>query len=497
MGEATELVLDDRRLSALEAGVAAYCAIFGPRFSLARGESRYRGALARLRALTLAARDIPRDLVETLWLYSVLRRESKRTAVAPALRGRPRSVLYVRPEPRVLHHGQWVGGAATHTEGVVSGFRDLGIEVELIVPQATGIAGEVVVEAGRPHHLLPKLGYIERARRLERELADRSPDIVYSRHAIGSDAAVRIAAALGVPCILEYNGSGIWVHEIWGERPMRMRDQLIRIEQATVRGASLVTAVSENLLPELHETGIDPNRIVISPNGTDVEQTASLARSTPAEARARLGRVDAPTVGFIGTFGSWHGAPLLPGIAARVRDSVPETRWIVIGTGAQWTQTRALADRSGLDERFELCGALPRPEALEALAACDVLISPHVPNEDGAPFIGSPTKLVEYLALGRPVVASALGQIADTVRHDHSGLLVSAGDEDELAAAVVELLTDPGRAARLGQNARADAEANHSWSAHVERILVKLDELSGSAGGDPGSRPPDLLGAKR
>ena len=100
-----------------------------------------------------------------------------------------------------------------------------------------------------------------------------------------------------------------------------------------------------------------------------------------------------------------------------------------------------------------------RERALELLACSDVCVSPHVPNPDGTPFFGSPTKLFEYMGLGKAIVASDLDQIGEVIEHERSGLLCPPGDVDAAAAAIRRLLADARtpRAAR-GGSARASPQ---------------------------------------
>jgi glycosyltransferase involved in cell wall biosynthesis len=107
------------------------------------------------------------------------------------------------------------------------------------------------------------------------------------------------------------------------------------------------------------------------------------------------------------------------------------------------------------------------------LAECDVLASPHVPLE-GQAFFGSPTKLFEYMAIGRPIVASALEQIAEVLEDGRTARLVEPGNAAELAGAIEELLREPERALRLGTAARVEAERVHRWEDRSRSILDRL-----------------------
>jgi glycosyltransferase involved in cell wall biosynthesis len=108
------------------------------------------------------------------------------------------------------------------------------------------------------------------------------------------------------------------------------------------------------------------------------------------------------------------------------------------------------------------------------LAACDVLVSPHGRQADGGEFFGSPTKLYEYMAVGRPIVASGIGQIAEVLVNGQSGLLVPPDDPVQLTEAIVRLVDDACLRARLGATTRQAAAAHHTWRRNAERVLESL-----------------------
>ena len=140
-----------------------------------------------------------------------------------------------------------------------------------------------------------------------------------------------------------------------------------------------------------------------------------------------------------------------------------------------------------------LAGLVPQAERRAYLAASDIVLSPHVPNEDGSRFFGSPTKLFEYMAMGLPIVASELDQIGDVLQ---PGVRVSDLPSRSPDAAKGGRRRDaPGQRAAswstesgcsptghelagvLGANARGLATERYTWDAHVAAILERLDEL--------------------
>src|SRR5205823_11518379 len=111
----------------------------------------------------------------------------------------------------------------------------------------------------------------------------------------------------------------------------------------------------------------------------------------------------------------------------------PRVRLFMIGDGATIGEVRKILSEGSASGAAVFTGLVPQEEGANYLAACDVLASPHVPNPDGTPFFGSPTKLFEYMAMGKGIVASRLDQIGDVLEDKKSALLVPPGDIDALA----------------------------------------------------------------
>ena len=142
----------------------------------------------------------------------------------------------------------------------------------------------------------------------------------------------------------------------------------------------------------------------------------------------------------------------------------------------------------------KLTGLVPQREAPRYLAASDLVLAPHVANNDGTKFFGSPTKLFEYLAMARGVVASDLDQLGQVLRPavfvdavgnvDDSqaahavAVLTPPGDQAALANGIALLVRDLAMRQQLSANARAVALSRYTWQHHVEAILAGLERVS-------------------
>jgi glycosyltransferase involved in cell wall biosynthesis len=268
--------------------------------------------------------------------------------------------------------------------------------------------------------------------------------------------------------VLEWNGSEVWKRAAnWAERlPIeRPFDPLLaRNERSIVRSADLVVAVSATAAGAAIAAGSQTERTVVVPNGVDLDRIDACTKGPASAASHR------PRIGWIGSFGPWHGAEVL----IRALSVMPEeVELLMIGDGSLRTACQSLAEELGVSSRVEWTGALPHCDALRLLVRCDLLASPHTPLP-GQEFFGSPTKIFEYMALGRPIVASALGQIAEVLEDGRTARLVPPGDVQALADAVIELLKRADHGAALGRAAQSEARRRHTWEHRAEDVLNAL-----------------------
>ncbi|MGC9093824.1 MAG: glycosyltransferase, partial [Bacteroidota bacterium] len=117
----------------------------------------------------------------------------------------------------------------------------------------------------------------------------------------------------------------------------------------------------------------------------------------------------------------------------------------------------------------------------EHLAACDILVSPHVWDENPAitesmtPFFGSPTKLFEYMAMGKAIVASRVGQISEIFSPGRDAILVEPGNVAQISEAIQKLAAHPRTRKALGRNARRKVIENFTWLENAKRLTRSLD----------------------
>ncbi len=417
-------------------------------------------------AVTSRAR---RELVE---LEQEIQNHKARAPVINKFTSSHPRITYLRATPGP---GTQAGGASSHIKGVIGGLVELGANVELvsndvlagfdnsnvkltlIKPEPLGATRAVFDLHNNEVFTSGALGVIQA----------NPPDFIYQRYARFSWAGVLASLRTQCPLFLEYNGSEAWVGKHWDR--VNMLDLLERYEQLNLAAAARIFVVSEVERKNLQRVGIAPEKIIVNPNGVDVKAFRPNVGGLEKRADLAVGNEEL-LVGFVGTFGPWHGVLVLAEAIKLIPANVP-VRFLLVGTGALHGEMKKLLASEEETGRVVFCGSVEHDEIPALLDACDVLVSPHVPLEGGAEFFGSPTKLFEYMAMGKGIVASRLGQIAEVLEHEETALLVSPGSAAELSAAILRLAESRSLRESLGAAARSAAVANHTWTRNAQNIL--------------------------
>lgn len=410
--------------------------------------------------------------------------------------GRPRECPGVRDDARPLYirtdlaFNVRSGGSVGHTAGVlnnlapVTGRAPVFVTSDRMPTVDPGIETHVVRPPDRFGDIpeIWALAYNGQVADAARHAFESGPPgFIYQRYSLNNFAGLLLSREFDVPLVLEFNSSELWRAEHW-HRPLKYPKLAEVTETANVRGADLVVVVSEPLRDTVAELGADPAKVLVNPNGVNPEMYSPDVDGSAVRARFELD--DVTVIGFIGVFGQWHGIEVLAEAFGRLLEREPQrranTRLLLVGDGERMPQVLAALARHRVEDVTVMPGRVPQAEGPEYLAAMDVLVSPHVRNPDGTPFFGSPTKIFEYMAMGKGIVASRLDQLAQVLEHEHTGLLVPPGDVNALADAIARLADDPALRARLGVAARGEVVERHTWRTHTERIVQALHDRCGS-----------------
>lgn len=411
-----------------------------------------------------------------------------------------RGILYLSS---TYWFGVRAGGSVGHISGVANAFSDLGFEIDFVSanpqpmlhPNIRSVSIRSLENHGFPQELNFLRFHYQMIRELKR-LGRNEYRFLYQRMTVFNFAGVVLSRIWGVPLVLEYNGSEVWCARNWG-KAMRFSGLAFSLETICLRHAYRVVVVSQVLADEVVARGVDPGRVICYPNCVDPMHfnPESIPEARTAAIRDRYGiRRNEALVAFVGTFGKWHGAPVLAEAIKKLADY--ESGWLrrqrvrfaMIGDGNTMPIVRELIGGPKYGEWVVFTGLVQQSETVNYLAACDLLVSPHVANADGSRFFGSPTKLFEYMAMGKGIIASDLDQIGEVLGEGiriwterppnpmaAPAILVRPGNVDDLVSAIKLLIEDHPLRDMLGANARSQLMQKYTWRHHVNHILELLE----------------------
>jgi glycosyltransferase involved in cell wall biosynthesis len=403
---------------------------------------------------------------------------------ASALGNNGLGIAYLLPSPQAVGSS---GGAISHIRGVLSGLQSIGETCRVFsgTPVEQDSFKNVLVTApNRPYFFWESdlLAYNDVfVKQVQQQLLNDRPRFLYQRHSRFSIAGALLSSRLKIPLILEYNGPQRWIADHWD--PTLFRGLVGLCEDVSLRSAARIIVVSDALKAELLDRGIPEDRIRVNPNGVDPNYF--YPGCGKGRGRAELAaKPDEVLIGFVGSFSLWHGIEVLQqAIVTLLSNPRPcRLRFVLMGGGLLQGEMRTALTEYERAGDVIFTGLLPPGKVADFLDAADILVSPHIPNPDGTRFFGSPTKLFEYMAMGKAIVGSRLEQIAEVLEHDRTAWLVTPGDVNELAEAIRFLASNPLKRKELGAAARQCAVEFHSWARNVAWALSDLPSRTKQSG---------------
>jgi glycosyltransferase involved in cell wall biosynthesis len=367
-----------------------------------------------------------------------------------------------------------------HTREVARAFVREGFDVDLVARGPDpGLPG-VRFHGGPPFRWNdPRRIYVVNGR-AARVLWQRRGRVrsLYVREDWASVPAMALGRLLGYRVVLEVNDLACGPGWSYGD------DLRGRVTAAVKTGlAAAAWRLSHRIVPVTRALGdlivegwdVDPERIVVLPNGVDAEAFVPRDRASAiAEAGLDPGRRYVAFVGALGERVAWDTFLRAFAIVARTR---PDATLVIAGDGPQAADVDALVAELALGDQVIRTGFVDRARVLRLTGAATVCLVAHRPRYQSR--IGaSSVKLTEYFAAGRAVVAVSMGGLREMIEESGAGIVVPPDDPDAMAAAIGDLLDDPERADAMGAAGRRAVEERWSWQAIGRELAALLDGSS-------------------
>lgn len=394
-------------------------------------------------------------------------------------------------------------GCSIHVRDFTDALVDLGHDVFIVCP-SLGENTAVQIKS-RLYHLQPRgldaLGWslieeepVIQNQQLERDLRSTAynfwlqsegtsilerekPDLLYERYSLFGWGGIELARRHGIPLMLEVNDP--LCREQAGYEKFTLTATAERMEREIICGADAVIAISSWVKNWVISLGVDETDVYVIPNGVSLKLFADKGNRDTVRQRYNLGAER--LIGFVGSFQPWHDVQGLLRAFSMLYADDHNLRLLLVGDGDQREALEESCIQLGLGTAVIFTGNIPHDSVPEYIAAMDVAVAPYNWKED---FYGSPLKLFEYMAAGKPTVAAAIGQIQEVIEHGKTGWLYTSGNHCELAQGLASLLYSPELSSKMSQAAREKILTEHTWKAIGTKVVNLAGELLKNKSGE-------------
>ena len=375
-------------------------------------------------------------------------------------------------------HGQ-TQGAAVQIRALARAMEKLGHQVDLRFLAAYKQGETGALQSLKEIRWLRCYGHVPRLllrnipliRRELRCLKDFQPDVVLAVSSYCNISAPLSAQWLRLPLVLfceaplEYEYS-LFLRQYY-PYPLLGR----WLEGFSIRRSRRVACISEVLKGYLIRYGAPAAKFQVVPNGVD--QLAIRPGPPDPELYDELKLRDKITIGFVGSFQFFSHLEGFFDLSSSLCRTFANLVFLFVGDSDAAAALRQFSQAAGLGDHFLFTGTVDHADVPRYLSLMDIVISPY---RGDYLFYGSSMKLLEYMAAGKPVLATALGQIKELIQDGVNGMLYDPDDWGSMARKLAILIGDRQLRHQLGANARRSIEQGWTWDHQGERLANLLTQ---------------------
>lgn len=409
-----------------------------------------------------------------------------------------KKVVYLAPSRHLLDPYR---GSTSHARGVIHAFQEMGWNVVIVSPgEIHGVSGEYEIIkpalqnllTGGVSDILYDFIYLLKTLPLVKK---KKPAFIYQRHGRNSISGVLISRITGIPLALEMNAVLSYESGKWSGTGPVMRMFISIYENICIKHVHQIFTVSELLRKDMVRIGASPEKVVVNPNGVDVNIFHS--RCGGDEIRKKQGLKNNVVVGFCGSFYPWHGIDLLAEVIKRTISTDKNISYLLVGDGPEMEKLKCIESRSedscgelnesnnkdsisdnGIKQfpdntswkQIIFTGRVNPDEVPAYLDACDILL---LTISKGFEY-SSPIKLFEYMAMGKAIICPDVGQMGEILDDGVDAVLIQTENVASFCEAIDDLVENKQKRGNLGIAARKKAVEKYTWKANVERVIQSM-----------------------
>lgn len=364
-------------------------------------------------------------------------------------------------------------GSWTHVKQFSSAFTALGHEITVHSlnlkkkstknkkTRADSEIRKIIKKYGRDvKNLLKNLRYALKEMEIMRK---EKPEIVIIRHDPYVLSSLMICKIFRVPSILELNAPGAFQVRKYEREIFHLPFIFEILEWLALHFASAITVTCKEMIPYLISSKNSLSKIVVNPMGVDFDHFNTTQSVSPDILFKRNNNL---ILGFVGSLNHWHGITNLMNIIKIVLSKFKHCRFLIIGDGVKFNELKEFISKNKAEDSVILTGYIPYEKLPDYLSVIDIGIAPY-PTDIA--FYYSPLKIYEYMAAGKPILATEIGQIAEIMRGQNIGMFINPENLLDLESKLRAIITDEKARIVMGENARKLAK-QFSWDKNAKVI---------------------------
>ncbi len=301
------------------------------------------------------------------------------------------------------------------------------------------------------------------------------PDFIYERYAMYNFCGVLAARRKNIPIILEVNAPRYY------ERMKYEKLTFVKfskwLENYTCNHATKVVVVTSPLKEILSKQGVEEHKMVVMSNGINPDRFDK--NKEFRSIRSKYGMPEnALVIGIVGWFREWHGLDFL--ITSCLENNlfaVHNVYLLFIGDGPVVPDTKKLIDEKDLYRYVKFTGPVAHDKIAAYLAALDIAIQPRVTD------YASPMKIIEYMAMGKAIVAPDKQNIRDILTDQVNGILFEEENKSDFFEKITLVITDENLRKKISENAyKTIGQKKMYWQENARRAIALITENEGTVG---------------
>lgn len=342
------------------------------------------------------------------------------------------------------------------------------------VPVRRGVKARLSRYLHEISQILKNINYYRR----EKEIIKREkPDLVISRHGGYMLSTVILAKTYRFPFIMEIDSPEAYENrQFYSDKYFMLPGLVEAIERLNYRLSPFSFVQSDVLKKYVLDRAVPERTIRVIPNAADPPGKDSGAGS--GEIKKKYNLHGSIVVGFVGSFHYWHGIENLIYLIDRTLKKLQPAgsiKFLLVGSGGV---KEPELKKFIIDNRYQnlviMTGLVKQAEVSRYIQAMDIVVAPYPRLEF---FYYSPVKIYEYMAQGKAILASRIGQIAELIENGRNGILCDPDDRDEMVQSLIRLVQDGNLRKKLGRAALSDCRNKHQWTNRGEELFQFCNEV--------------------